>query len=138
MTIPANAKQCLACGGVIPEESPLCPMCPDPRIANLESELAQARAEIERLRGELEQPWKHSEHWRTPETGQVECECCCSWALDTEKLVKEFATLRAQLEQMCRPVTDEEWAESHWTEDGGMRGFVDSFIAARARRQEKP
>jgi hypothetical protein len=29
---------------------------------------------------------KHSEHWRNPETGQVECECCCSWALDYDAL----------------------------------------------------
>lgn len=59
MTIPANSKQCSACGGVIPEESPLCPMCPDPRIANLESELAQARAEIERLKLQSE----HADCW---------------------------------------------------------------------------
>ena len=56
---------------------------------------------------------------------------------EIELLGSERDSLRAQLEQMSRPVTAEEWTRSYWTEDGGMRSFVDSFIAARARRQEK-
>lgn len=35
-----------------------------------------------------------SEHWRNPETGQVECECCCGWALDTERLVRALRAIR--------------------------------------------
>jgi len=40
-------------------------------------------------------PGVHSEHWRNPETGQVECECCFSWALDCEQDRKQIAVLRA-------------------------------------------
>jgi hypothetical protein len=56
---------------------------------------AKAEAEVAALKAELAEPWKHSEHWRNPETGQVECECCCSWALDAEKDHREIARLTA-------------------------------------------
>ena len=49
---------------------------------------------------ELEQQLKdaqaHSEHWRNPETGYVECECCCKWALDYEALRKQLADAQAE------------------------------------------
>lgn len=37
-----------------------------------------------------------SEHWMNPETGYAECVCCCSWALDTERLVKALRSIRDQ------------------------------------------
>ena len=40
------------------------------RVTRVEQELAEAKKYIA-------EPWKHSEHWLNPETGQVECECCC-------------------------------------------------------------
>ena len=88
MTIPANSKQCSACGGVIPDESSLCPMCPDPRIAKLESELAQARAEIERLR-------RYKELTEPAYAEQI---------AHRVQAIAERDSLRAQLEQMRRPV----------------------------------
>ena len=41
-------------------------------------------AEILALRAEIAKPWEHSDHWRNPETGYIECSCCCDWALDAE------------------------------------------------------
>ena len=38
---------------------------------------------------------EHSKHWRNPETGQVECACCCSWALDHAELRLRYAAERA-------------------------------------------
>jgi hypothetical protein len=40
----------------------------------------------------------HNQHWQNPETGQAECECCCSWALDSERDRKTIAALVEALE----------------------------------------
>ena len=56
---------------------------------------AAMKIEIGILAPTAPKPDVHSEHWRNPETGQVECECCCSWALDCEQDRKQIATLRA-------------------------------------------
>lgn len=41
---------------------------------------------------------EHNQHWNNPETGQTECECCCGWALDYERLQKQVAALRVALD----------------------------------------
>jgi hypothetical protein len=33
---------------------------------------------------------EHNQHWHNPDTGQAECECCCGWALDYERLRLAF------------------------------------------------
>jgi cell division protein FtsB len=43
---------------------------------------------------------EHNQHWRNPETGQIECECCCKWALDYERLEQENRELRADNDRM--------------------------------------
>lgn len=34
---------------------------------------------------------EHNQHFRNSETGQIECECCCKWALDAEWRTMESA-----------------------------------------------
>jgi hypothetical protein len=41
-------------------------------------------------------------------------------------------TALAKYERMSAPVSDEEWGISYWASDGGMRGFINTFVAARA------
>ena len=49
---------------------------------------------------------EHNQHWRNPETGESECECCCKWALDYEVLRNERDQLLAQLAALqWRPIT---------------------------------
>ena len=55
-------------------------------------------AEILALRAEIAKPWEHSDHWRNPETGYIECSCCCDWALDAERDHKRIAELQSQLD----------------------------------------
>ncbi len=59
----------------------------------------------------------HNQHWRNPETGQAECECCCGWALDMERERKEHAGALAEsrrgyysAEQLLAEPTLGEWA----------------------------
>jgi len=35
-----------------------------------------------------------SEHWRNPQTGYVECQCCEKWALDVEDLGNQVSELK--------------------------------------------
>jgi hypothetical protein len=42
---------------------------------------------------------EHGQHWRNPESGQVECECCCGWALDYERLKKDHQALVGRLRE---------------------------------------
>ncbi len=58
--------------------------------------IERLEAERDALRAELEKPWTHSEHWLNPETGQVECECCCKWALDAAEDHIRTAKLEAE------------------------------------------
>ena len=39
--------------------------------------------------------------------------------------------LRQQVARLSAPMSDEEWANSYWQKDGGMRSFVNALIAAR-------
>ena len=55
--------------------------------------------EVTTLKAERDRPWEHSEHWRNPDTGQIECDCCCGWALDAEETHKELAMLRSENER---------------------------------------
>ena len=55
-------------------------------------------AEILALRAEIAKPWEHSIHWRNPETGYIECSCCCGWALDAERDHKRIAELQSHLD----------------------------------------
>ena len=57
-------------------------------------------AEILALRAEIAKPWEHSDHWRNPETGYIECSCCCDWALDAERDHKRIAELQSQLDAL--------------------------------------
>jgi hypothetical protein len=57
-------------------------------------------AEILALRAEIAKPWEHSDHWRNPETGYIECSCCCDWALDAERDHKRIAALQSQLDAL--------------------------------------
>ena len=43
----------------------------------------------------------HNQHFNNPETGQTECECCCGWALDYDKLRKQNDALRAALSKIA-------------------------------------
>lgn len=49
---------------------------------------------------------EHNQHWRNPETGQAECECCCSWALDAERDRARIAALEAQLTEEREALTE--------------------------------
>lgn len=116
--------------------------------ADHERELAAKDAEIERLKKELEEPWKHSDHWRDPETGQVECECCCAWALDCSSLQDENAPLKAQVERLSAPVIisddellglNEKYGYFQFGDAQGdkSRAFADDISRIIASRAEK-
>ena len=49
-----------------------------------------------------------SEHWRNPETGYVECQCCEKWALDVEDLGNQVSELKRTVKRLMRPVMEEE------------------------------
>jgi hypothetical protein len=42
----------------------------------------------------------HNRHWRNPETGYEECECCCKWALDAAEDKRTIAQLQATVGQV--------------------------------------
>ena len=48
------------------------------------------------------------------------------------QLADGVVRLTAENERLKAPVSDEEWAKSYWQADGGMRSFVNAFIASRA------
>lgn len=143
-------------------------------VAKLEAELAQAKAEIERLKSEsahdeetLEALWQKfgecpHNHARQDTDSNGICACsfdnkedvCGYHAPQLKKAIEERDTLRAQVEQMSRPVTDEEWGRYHgWIvnmlEDDDdreplqyacmNRTELDHFLAARAAKaKEQP
>ena len=81
-------------------------------------------AEILALRAEIAKPWEHSDHWRNPETGYIECSCCCDWALDAERdheriaaAEKRAADAEAQVKALSSPVT------RHNEADGILRRY---------------
>ena len=39
---------------------------------------------------------EHNQHHYDPDTGQAECECCCGWALEYEKLQTAIRALTAE------------------------------------------
>jgi len=49
-----------------------------------------------------------SEHWRNPQTGYVECQCCEKWALDVEDLGNQVSELKRTVKRLMRPVLEEE------------------------------
>lgn len=161
------------------------------RCASVEAELAQAKAEIERLTdlisavymmaGAYRAPLRfldalsaatHGEKFDTehllpvlcpedePRTDHDHANCNC-YGCSMDRLEAERDTLRAQLEQMCRPVRDEVCAEIAdicrvYREQMEERGYVDTpgglehmgdvwtkllkwdaIIADRARQQEQ-
>ena len=85
------------------------------------AKVRELEQEIERMKQELAQPWKHSEHWRNSETGQVECECCCGWALDAERDHKTLAsaTRRAEIAERVQSFWNQqgEWSQATFGSD---------------------
>lgn len=69
----------------------------DAELVRLEAKVAEQAVTIAELQKKLDKPWIHTDHWRNPETGQVECECCCSWALDAERDASIIAELSRSL-----------------------------------------
>jgi hypothetical protein len=88
------------------------------RYADHAAALRERDERIVALEAEVSRPWEHSEHWHNPETGQVECECCCKWALDAHEDHKTIAALHKQVERLSAPVTDAEARVSFETWNG--------------------
>lgn len=63
-------------------------------------QLGAAEAKVAELERIIAEPWEHTDHWRNPETGYVECECCCKWALDAERDHKTIGEQAATIKRM--------------------------------------
>lgn len=61
---------------------------------------------IARLEHELANPEQHSEHWRNPETGYIECECCQKWAMDMIEVKKQLAEANAEIIRLCQQIKE--------------------------------
>ena len=114
-------------------------------ISTSNANVAAAQDEIAKLRAQLQTGWEHSQHFYNTETGQVECECCCKWALDMIEQDKEIATLKAQIATLTAQWEDmrdcvlnerDSLAESGMTSDqiNAVLGVIDDHApAARAK-----
>ena len=93
----------------------------DAYVQELVQRVEALQRENERLKAESERRMDHicaiGVHLKTPV------------GMNSADYAKEVSET---LERLKAPVSDEEWMKSYWQADGGMRSFVNAFIASRA------